>query len=615
MLTFSAYYPVTEGTSMTDFTLPADQGTEANIALADYMTRQQVISRPEGGSDIQMQLERQMARVIVKIASFGDQYTDEDEYVKNVRINSQYSAIADGNGTGDVTAVTPYAQGSYDDWTGGWRQNSTFTALVVPGYGDSGARFIQLSDGENSTLEVKGIPELEAGNSYTFNLVVGKNTIQVQSVTVQDWTTGEILAGGQAKENPSVTEVTTFSELQTALSAGKNVKLMNDIDCTAEISITSNGALTIDGNGKTLSTTSAIRAFQVKSSATVAFKDLTLTGFVSGGGPAINNSGGTIVLDGCTISNCHVNNTNGGGAIENKGKLYAINTTFSSNYSGEIGGAINNYMGSLYMSGCTFTNNYTTKSDAYYGGAIGINRGSEVRLINCAFSGNQYGTNAGPSDIGVFFKPTNYTIAGCTGATIASNEGITTNASGTATLDYSDLSNISFTYTAEPTASTLAESTVGMIVGTDGKAYAVADKDNLPTGVTAVAMVAYKSATTGSSLAIALADESNSDWSTAKSTCEGKSAVTNAAWLLPSVEQWKAMFDANGGDNTKYTGLNNALAAAGGDSSKLQEGYYWSSSEPFPGEEANIASINAGNVLWGSDMEDQAYHVRACLAF
>jgi len=251
---------------------------------------------------------------------------------------------------------------------------------------------------------------------------------------------------------PSFTEVTTFSELQTALSAGKNVKLMNDIVCTAEISITSDGALTIDGNGKKLSTTSEIRAFKVGSSATVALKDLTLTGFVSGGGPAILNTG-TIVLDGCTISNCHVNvNNNGGGAIENKnnGKLYAINTIFSGNYSGEIGGAINNYNSSLYMSGCTFSDNYTTKSDAYYGGAIGINGGSEVRLINCSFPGNQYGTNAGPSDIGVYNNPTNYTIAGCTGATIASNNGdITTIASGTATLDYSDLSNISFTYNAE----------------------------------------------------------------------------------------------------------------------------------------------------------------------
>jgi len=48
-LTFSAYYPATTGTSMTTFTVPTDQSSEAKIALADYMTRQQVISRPEGG--------------------------------------------------------------------------------------------------------------------------------------------------------------------------------------------------------------------------------------------------------------------------------------------------------------------------------------------------------------------------------------------------------------------------------------------------------------------------------------------------------------------------------------------------------------------------------------
>ncbi|OYP55272.1 fimbrillin family protein [Segatella bryantii] len=197
MLSFSAYYPVTTGTSMTTFTMPADQSSEAKIALADYMTRQQNISRPEGGSDIQMQLERKMARVIVRISGFGSQYDDDEKTVSNVSIYSQASGIADGNGTGSSTAIQPYAQGD-----GG--QGSTYTALVVPGYGDGSATFITLTDGANNNLSVKGIPELEAGNSYTFNLTVGKNTIQVQSVTVTDWTTGEILAGGQAEEEVSV---------------------------------------------------------------------------------------------------------------------------------------------------------------------------------------------------------------------------------------------------------------------------------------------------------------------------------------------------------------------------------------------------------------------------
>ena len=199
-LTFSAYYPATTGTSMTAFTVPTDQSSEAKIALADYMTRQQVISRPEGGSDIQMQLERKMARVIVRISGFGSQYFDDQKTVSNVRIYSEASGIADGNPTGSSTEIQPYAQGD-----GG--QGSTYTALVVPGYGDSGARFIQLTDGEYNTLLVKGIPELEAGNSYTFNLVVGKNRIEVASVTVQDWTTGETLAGGQAEEQTGPTTV------------------------------------------------------------------------------------------------------------------------------------------------------------------------------------------------------------------------------------------------------------------------------------------------------------------------------------------------------------------------------------------------------------------------
>ena len=258
MLTFSAYYPATTGTSMNTFTVPTDQSSVEKIALADYMTRQQVISRPEDGSDIQMQLERKMARVIVKIASFGSQYFDDQKTVKNVRIYSEASGIADGNPTGSSTEIQPYAQGSYDDWSEGWRQNSTFTALVVPGYGDYGARFIQLTDGEGSTLLVKGIPELEAGNSYTFNLMVGKNRIEVQSVTVQDWTTGETLAGGQAQEQLSV-KVTaiTLNKTATTITAGQTETLSvssvtpdDATDQTVTWSSDNEAVATVDADGK-----------------------------------------------------------------------------------------------------------------------------------------------------------------------------------------------------------------------------------------------------------------------------------------------------------------------------------------------------------------------------
>ena len=218
MLTFSAYYPLTTGTSMTGFTLPTDQSSETKIAQADYMTRQQPISRPEGGSDIQMQLERKMARVIIRIQGFGSQYDDDEKTVSNVSIYSEASGIENGNPTGSSTEIQPYAQG-----TGG--QGSTYTALVVPGDGNSSANFIRLRDGELNTLLVKGIPEMQAGHSYTFDLVVGKNKIEVASVTVQDWATGEILAGGQAQEVSASVTAITLNKTETQLGVGNTETL------------------------------------------------------------------------------------------------------------------------------------------------------------------------------------------------------------------------------------------------------------------------------------------------------------------------------------------------------------------------------------------------------
>ena len=357
-MTFKAYYPATTGTSMTAFTLPADQSSEAKIAQADYMTRQKTCNH-ENGTDIYLPLERKTARVIVRIAGFNDQYIDDDKTVDNVRIYSEASGIADGNPTGSSTEIQPYAQGSYDGW--GWRQNSTFTALVVPGYGDSGARFITLSDGESNTLEVKGIPELEAGYSYTFNLVVGKNKIEVASVTVQDWTTGETLAGGQAQE-----------------------------------------ILAAEGHA-------------------------------------------------------------------------------------------------------------------------------------------------------------------------------------------------------------LSASAVGEIVGTDGKAYAAADKDNLPSGVTAVAKICYVSGSNG--LALALTDEGQMNWSTAQTTCAAHTpAITGGTWKLASKEEWDNMISAAG----SYTALRNGFSSVGG--TNMQSSGYWSSTEKA--DNSDLAVVYYFNYSFSDNVyKSNSLFVRACLAF
>lgn len=166
------------------------------------------------------------------------------------------------------------------------------------------------------------------------------------------------------------------------------------------------------------------------------------------------------------------------------------------------------------------------------------------------------------------------------------------------------------------TAYTLAESTVGMIVGTDGKAYAAADKGNLPTGVTAAGMVAYKNGSNG--LVIALADEANTmNWSTATGA-SGAAAhtpvVTGGTWKLPSKAEWNQMFgDDADTDIANYFNLNFYISTAGG--TDLQDGYYWSSTEIEDGIAYEV-ELNLGSALWHDNgYEDDDRRVRACLAF
>lgn len=160
---------------------------------------------------------------------------------------------------------------------------------------------------------------------------------------------------------------------------------------------------------------------------------------------------------------------------------------------------------------------------------------------------------------------------------------------------------------------------VGQIIGSDGKNYNVAD---VPTGVEKVAMIAYVGSETGhdtykSGLAIALRDEGEMDWATAKSTCEAKSTFTNAAWMVPSVPQWMAMCTATGNNGNAYYGsMKYAMIAAAGEESSFKEDdyQYWSSSEGssstaycfgLKDDSTNLTSVDKNNIKG----------VRAVLAF
>ena len=186
------------------------------------------------------------------------------------------------------------------------------------------------------------------------------------------------------------------------------------------------------------------------------------------------------------------------------------------------------------------------------------------------------------------------------------------------TLQYTGKKKIKrITIEAVSTARTAAEATaedIGKLIGADGNIYDDAAAATAAS-TTAVAVIAYVGTASDCAhgLAIALADEGSMNWATAKSTCEGKTAIGGNSWKLPTLDEWKLMFIANGGSEYSQSDLNTALAAAGGDNSKLKEGRYWTLTEE--GEYAWNLEVGDGDVYWDTHSKGESYPVRAVLAF
>ena len=165
-MNFTAYYPAsyTGGTP----TQPMEYNSEASLAAADYMSFSDS-QKNTGDNKLTLTMERQMARVVVEVVGFNDQYAD-------ATVNSINSVSIKG------TKAYKHSDGK-------------FYALMVPCVADNNAQFLSLKVGESNTETLTGIPALEAGKSYTYELTVGKNKVVVTGITVKDWTTDKIING------------------------------------------------------------------------------------------------------------------------------------------------------------------------------------------------------------------------------------------------------------------------------------------------------------------------------------------------------------------------------------------------------------------------------------
>lgn len=189
-LKFDAYYPCDGKNTFSVGCIKKDQSTLDALAQSDYMNITYNVPEVPSDKHLRLELKRQTARLIFKIQKFNDEFS---ERVKVDKLEIDCPEKTNGE-TDDWDPITPYQIGN-----GG--VGTTYTALVIPG-----VIYAKLNTSEKS-YDSEGAPqalnletgELEAGKSYTYNLIVGKNKVTVGGVTVAPWNTENTLQGGVAE--------------------------------------------------------------------------------------------------------------------------------------------------------------------------------------------------------------------------------------------------------------------------------------------------------------------------------------------------------------------------------------------------------------------------------
>ena len=168
-MNFTAFYPASFNGTITQ---PTEYTDEASLAKADFMSFSGPQTNTNNSNNLTLTMERKMARVVVMIDGFKDQYA---------------GATIDNVNSLSICGVKAYKH-----------TDKKFYALIKPCEAQNSETFISLdvAEGASKTTEtLAGIPALTAGNSYTYQLTVGKDKVSVSGITVKDWTTGNITGG------------------------------------------------------------------------------------------------------------------------------------------------------------------------------------------------------------------------------------------------------------------------------------------------------------------------------------------------------------------------------------------------------------------------------------
>lgn len=192
-MSFQCWYPADGKNSFDKGYIQADQSDAQKIVNSDYMAAEiKPASIPED-KVLKVELERKTARLTLNISHFNAQFAD---VAKIDHVNIISKASTDASETSTVT-INPFPVAGDASEIG--KVGTTYTALVAPGAIEA-QLYLPSEEAATTPLVVK-TSALEAGKSYTYNLIVGKDAVTIDDMTVAEWKPGET-TGGEALERP-----------------------------------------------------------------------------------------------------------------------------------------------------------------------------------------------------------------------------------------------------------------------------------------------------------------------------------------------------------------------------------------------------------------------------
>ncbi len=226
---FYAYYPAEPNNTFEQGKIFMDQSTLEGLAKSDFMTAEAHLTEIPTDRTLSLAMKRQTARVIFK-GQLAEGFEDAKE-AKIETINA-YSLL-------DAPALDNSTRGQITSYRNvGNNGDISFVALVSPSEGEENENFAKvtvsyLNDNsveQSRDLYVKGIPAMEAGKSYTYNLKIGKDQVKIGGVTVEDWGNSAIIEGGEASTKMGLVK----QSIADQLASGKTIEVTLPSDAGKE---------------------------------------------------------------------------------------------------------------------------------------------------------------------------------------------------------------------------------------------------------------------------------------------------------------------------------------------------------------------------------------------